>query len=51
MRMCFILCRSLTQLYRSIDLVDVDDRTGNVVILTGEETQISIRPNGKWRFE
>ncbi|MGF1601376.1 MAG: hypothetical protein ACFCU8_05035 [Thermosynechococcaceae cyanobacterium] len=51
LRMCFIICQSLTTFYRSIDLVRLDQRTGQIIILTGEETQIAIRPNGKWRFE
>ncbi|MGV0024331.1 DUF6888 family protein [Phormidesmis priestleyi] len=49
--MCFILCQSLTSFYLSVDLVRLDRRTQNIVILAGEEIQIQIYPNGRWRFE
>ncbi|MGG6270389.1 DUF6888 family protein [Leptolyngbya sp. AN03gr2] len=47
---CFQLCYDLTNKYRSVDLVTIDERTGNVVILSGEEINIEIRPNGRWNF-
>lgn len=47
---CFELCCDLTSKYYSIDLVTLDKRTGNVVILAGEEINIEIQPNGEWRF-
>jgi hypothetical protein len=51
MVMGFILCQSLTNFYLSVDLIRLDQRTRNVVILAGEEIQIAIYPNGRWRFE
>ncbi len=47
---CFQLCQNLTNLYISIDMVRLDERTGNVILLTGEEILIEIYPNGTWRF-
>lgn len=47
---CFELCCDLTSKYRPIDLVRLDRRTGNVVILSGEEINIEIEPNGEWDF-
>jgi hypothetical protein len=47
---CFQLCCDLTNKYCSIDLVTVDDRTGNVIILAKETINIEIEPNGEWRF-
>lgn len=47
---CFQLCQNLTSLYLSLELVRLDERTGNVVLLAGEEVFIEIYPNGNWRF-
>ena len=44
------LCCDLTSKYCSIDLVILDKRTGNVVILAKEEINIEIEFNGEWRF-
>ena len=48
--MCFILCQHLTRFYRPIYLVRLDQRTNEVVIIAGDETQIAISPNGEWEF-
>ncbi|WP_390889965.1 DUF6888 family protein [Roseofilum reptotaenium] len=37
-------------MYRSVDMVRLDERTGNVILLAGEEMIIEIHPNGNWRF-
>ncbi|WP_420485292.1 DUF6888 family protein [Iningainema tapete] len=37
-------------MYLPMYLVTIDWRTKNVVILGGEETEIVIYPNGKWRY-
>ncbi|MBD2739056.1 MULTISPECIES: DUF6888 family protein [Nostoc] len=42
MRTCFILGYWATN--------RIDERTKNIVILAGEETEILIYPNGKWRY-
>ena len=47
---CFQLCCDLTSKYCSIDLITLDKRTNNVVILAKEEINIEIEPSGKWRF-
>lgn len=46
---CFQCC-DLTNKYCSIDLVTLDKRTRNVIILAKEEISIEIEPNGEWRF-
>ncbi|WP_197035968.1 DUF6888 family protein [Fischerella sp. PCC 9605] len=47
---CFILCYQNTKMYLPINLVTIDKRTKDVVILAGEETEIVIYPNGNWRY-
>ncbi|MBM0741305.1 hypothetical protein JOY44_06675 [Phormidium sp. CLA17] len=47
---CFQLCCDLTNKYCSIDPVTLDKRTGQVVILSKEEINIEIDPDGDWRF-
>ncbi|MBD2239540.1 hypothetical protein H6G35_23495 [Aulosira sp. FACHB-113] len=50
MRTCFILGYWATKMYLPIYLIRIDERTRDVVILAGEETEILIYPNGKWRY-
>ncbi|WP_442922469.1 DUF6888 family protein [Microcoleus sp. CZ3-B2] len=47
-RQTFILCCWATKLYRSVHLVRIDERTGNVFILVGEEIEIEIKPKVEW---
>jgi Iap family predicted aminopeptidase len=47
---CVQVCRDLTSLYIPIYLVRLDERDRQLIILAGEELQITITPNGKWRF-
>lgn len=47
---CFVLCCWFTKLYLPINLVRVDERTGNVFFLAGEENILEISPNGRWRY-
>lgn len=47
---CFQLCCDLTSKYCSIELVTLDRRTGYVIILSKEDINIEIEPNGDWRF-
>lgn len=49
-KQCFILCFWLTKLYLPIHLVRLDERTGRIFILAGDENAIEIHPNGKWRY-
>lgn len=46
----FILTFWATKMYLPVFLVRIDERTKNIVILAGEETEIIIYPNGKWRY-
>jgi len=46
---CFVLCCWFTKLYLPINLVRVDERTGNVFFLAGEENILD-SPNGRWRY-
>ncbi|AFY49887.1 hypothetical protein Nos7524_4117 [Nostoc sp. PCC 7524] len=48
---CFILCQNVTSLFLPIFLVRIDERTGNIYILAGEETGILITRDGRWRYE
>jgi hypothetical protein len=47
---CTELCQQLTGFYISVDLVMIDERTSNLVILAGEEIQIEIALDGNWEF-
>ncbi|GET39471.1 hypothetical protein MiSe_42400 [Microseira wollei NIES-4236] len=38
-------------MYRPIYLVRLDERTSEVVIIAGDETQIAIEPDGKWTYK
>lgn len=46
----FDLTIYLTKMYVPINLGTLDPRTGNVVILVGQEIEVEIYPNGRWRF-
>jgi hypothetical protein len=45
------LCHNITGMYQSVQLVRIDERTKDLLILAGEEIEIIVTPNGKWRFE
>ncbi|WP_404791468.1 DUF6888 family protein [Altericista sp. CCNU0014] len=47
---CYVLCCWFTKLYLPVNIVRLDERTGNVFFLAGEENIIEIYPNGKWRY-
>jgi hypothetical protein len=47
---CLQICYDLTTMYRSIDLVTFDKRTGDVVILSGQDINIQIKPSGACDF-
>ena len=38
-------------MYLPIFLVRMDERTGKVFILAGEEHEISVDQDGEWRYE
>jgi hypothetical protein len=47
---CITLCQSITNTFISISVVRLDERTGNVFILAGDNMEIEIYRNGRWRF-
>nr|WP_322711087.1 hypothetical protein [Nostoc sp. ChiSLP03a]MDZ8212270.1 hypothetical protein [Nostoc sp. ChiSLP03a] len=46
----FILSFWATKMYLPVFLVRIDERTKNLVILAGEENEIIIYLDGKWRY-
>lgn len=46
---CYVLCQNLTASFLSIHILRLDERTGNIYILAGEETEILIFRDGQWR--
>ncbi len=48
--MCITLCQSLTNTFTAIFIIRLDERTENVFILAGDNIQIEIYRNGRWRF-
>jgi hypothetical protein len=48
--MCVTLCQSVTNTFIPIFIVRLDERTGNVFILAGDNIEIEIYRNGRWRF-
>lgn len=46
----FILSFWVTKMYLPVFLVRIDERTKNIVILAGQENEIIIYLNGKWRY-
>lgn len=47
---CFILSYWAKRMYLPIFVVGLDERTGDVFFLAGEETEIIIPPNGRLRY-
>ncbi|WP_373872962.1 DUF6888 family protein [Microseira wollei] len=47
---CFILSYWATKMYLPIFIIRLDERTGDMFFLAGEETEIIIPPNGRWRY-
>jgi hypothetical protein len=50
LKVYFDLTADLTKMYVSVNLGTLDRRTGNVVVLAGQEIEIVIYPNGRWIF-
>ncbi|MEZ2236373.1 MAG: DUF6888 family protein [Microcoleus sp.] len=48
--MCVILCQSLTNTFTPVFIVRLDERTGNLFILAGDNIEIEIDRDGSWRF-
>ncbi|WP_442935921.1 DUF6888 family protein [Nostoc sp.] len=47
---CVRVCQMLSNLYKDICLFRFDDKTGEVYILSADELQIIVYPNGEWEF-
>uniref|UniRef100_UPI0035A1B006 DUF6888 family protein n=1 Tax=Hassallia byssoidea TaxID=482630 RepID=UPI0035A1B006 len=47
---CFILSYWATKMYLPVYIIRIDERTGEVFFLAGEETAILINRNGLWRL-
>ncbi len=45
---CYLVCSEATKMYQSVNLVRLDERTGNLFILIGDDIEIVIGSNGKW---
>ena len=48
--MSVILCQSLTNTFTPVVIVRLDERTGNLFILAGDNIEIEIDRKGSWRF-
>ncbi len=48
---CFILSYWATKMYLPIYIIHIDERTNNVFFLAGEETMLTIKPDGEWSLE
>jgi hypothetical protein len=40
----------MTDLYVPIYLVRLDKRTNHLIVLAGDEIEMTIKPNGSWEF-
>ncbi|MBW4451472.1 MAG: hypothetical protein KME55_01665 [Nostoc indistinguendum CM1-VF10] len=47
---CVYLCQLLTTAYKPIYMVRLDERTGKIFILAGEDIEILISLNGNWEY-
>ena len=47
---CVYLCQALTTAYLPIDILRLDERTGEIFILSGNEIEILISRDGNWRY-
>jgi hypothetical protein len=45
------ICQQLTKMYAPIYLVTTDSRTGDLIIIAGEEIEVSVSKDGKVRYE
>ncbi len=44
---CFIMCQRITQMYLLISLVRLDERTGDIFLLAGDDIQVLINREGE----
>ncbi|MBD2498469.1 DUF6888 family protein [Nostoc sp. FACHB-280] len=43
------ICYQLTKIYKSIELVRLDERTGNLYVLAGDNLEFEIEPSGEYK--
>lgn len=48
---CVTQCQKLTSLLKQIHIVRLDERTGDVYVLAGDDIGIIIFRDGKWEFD
>ena len=48
--MCVTLCQSVTNMFTPVFILRLDERTGNIFVLAGDNIQMEIYRNGRWRF-
>jgi hypothetical protein len=48
---CVILIQNVTTLLLLVNILRLDERTGIIYILAGEETGMVISRDGKWRYD
>lgn len=46
----FLVCVRLSDVLQPINVVRLDERTNQIYVLAGDETEVLIYPNGKLRF-
>ncbi|BAY08215.1 DUF6888 family protein [Calothrix sp. NIES-2098] len=46
----FLVCVRLSNVLQPINVVRLDERTNQIYVLAGDETEVLIYPNGKVRF-
>ncbi|WP_071818220.1 DUF6888 family protein [Crocosphaera subtropica] len=47
---CVEVCLDLTGFYIPIYLIRLDERNNQLIILAGDEIELTIDPDGEWRF-
>lgn len=47
---CFVVTTWATKLYLPVYIVRIDERTEEIFILAGEETEVLISRSGSWRL-
>lgn len=46
----YSMCYQLTKMFKSIELVRIDERTGNLYVLAGENIEFEIEPSGDYKI-
>jgi hypothetical protein len=48
---CLRLCVNVTRFYLSIHIIRLDERSGEIYLLAGEEIGIVVQRDGIWRYD